>query len=50
MRCSESENCQITDGECAEICRAYHSAGFVAGMATAAFVFALAVFLSYLFF
>ena len=41
MRCSENENCQITDGECAEICRAYHSAGFVAGMATAAFVCAL---------
>ena len=41
MRCSESDNCQITESECKEICRAYHSAGFIAGMATAAFVCAM---------
>ena len=45
MRCSEMDNCQITDGECAEICRAYRFDGFIAGLASAAFVFALVGFL-----
>ena len=45
MNCSVNDNCQISDGECAEICQAHYTAGFIAWMATAAFVFALAAFL-----
>lgn len=50
MRCVEMDNCQISDGECSEICRSYRTGGFIAGMATAAFVFALVGFFTYLIF
>lgn len=50
MRCSATDNCHVTDDECAEICQAHYTAGFIAGMVTAAFIFALAAFFACLIF